>query len=152
MLGLGFVHFNLIKRFRDLNSDVASNALPINAYLISSPMLLNFIMKGQFGSVFCFSQSLMWAGMAMGVKASVCKPWEPGSNPGGGKGILIVQKCILKIFIKKKLQNDILMSNFKLFYILSNNNWKLLIRMSLYKLSINLYSKLFLITKFLVVL
>ena len=118
MLGLGFVHFNPIKRFRDLNSDVASNALPINAYLISSPMLLNFIMKAQFGSVFCFSVLLMWAGMAMGVKASVCKPWEPGSNPGGGKGILIVQKCILTIFIKKKLQNDILMSNFKLFYIL----------------------------------
>ena len=56
--------------------------------------------------------------MAMGVKASVRKPLEPGSNLGGGKGILIVQKCILTIFIKKKLQNDILMSNFKLFYIL----------------------------------
>ena len=56
--------------------------------------------------------------MAMGVKASVCKLWEPGSNPGGGMGILIVQKCILTIFIKKKLQNDILMSNFKLFCIL----------------------------------
>ena len=60
----------------------------------------------------------MWAGVAVGVKVSVCKPIEPGSNPGGGKGILIVQKCILTIFIKKKLQNDILMSNFKLFYIL----------------------------------
>ena len=56
--------------------------------------------------------------MAVGVKASVCKPREPGSNPGGGKGILIVQICILTIFIKKKLQNDIFMSNFKLFYIL----------------------------------
>ena len=56
--------------------------------------------------------------MAAEVKASVCKTIEPGSNPGGGKGILNVQKCILTIFIKKKLQNDILMSNFKLFYIL----------------------------------
>ena len=118
MLGLGFVHLNSIKRFRDLNSDVACNALPINAYLISRPMLLNFFMKRQFEYVFCFSHSLMWAGVAVGVKASVCKPREPGSNPGGGKGILIVQICILTIFIKKKLQNDILMSNFKLLYIL----------------------------------
>ena len=145
MLGLGFVHLNSIKRFRDLNSDVACNALPINAYLISRPMLLNFFMKRQFESVSCFSHSLMWAGVAVGVKASVCKSREPGSSPGGGRGILIVQKCILTIFIKKKLQNDILRSNFKLFYILSNNNWKLLIRMSIHKLSHNLYSKLFLL-------
>ena len=145
MLGLGFVHFNPIKRFRDLNSDVASNALPINAYLISSPMLLNFIMKGQFGCVFCFSQSLMWAGMAMGVKASVCKPWEPGSNPGGGKGILIVQKCILTIFIKKNCKMTFLWAILSYFIFFKKNNWKLLIRMSLFKLSHNLYSKLFLL-------
>ena len=118
MLGLGFVHLNTIKRFRDLNSDVACNAPPINAYLISRLMLLNFFMKRQYGSVFCFSLLLIWAGMAVGVKASVCKQWEAGSKLGGGKGILNVQKNILTSFFKKKLQNDILMSNFKLFYIL----------------------------------
>ena len=131
MLGLGFVHLNSIKRFRDLNSDVACNALPINAYLISRPMLLNFFMKRQFESVSCFSHSLMWAGVTVGVKASVCKPREPGSNPGGGKGILIVQKCILNIFIKKNCKMTFLWAILSYFIFFKKNNWKLLIRMSL---------------------
>ena len=100
-------------------------------------------MKVQFWSVFCFSVLLMWAGMAMGVKASVCKPWEPGSNLGGGKGILIVQKCILTIFIKKNCKMTFLWAILSYFIFFKKNNWKLLTRMSLFKLSHNLYSKLF---------
>ena len=72
----------------------------------------------QFLFVSCFCTFLVSDFVAQEAKASLCELREPGSNPGGGKSFMKVQNSLSQHFFFKNGQNDILMSNFKLFSIL----------------------------------